>query len=334
MTRTAASSCSTDDVFLVAAPLRCAGEVPPRAREARLPAGRRPRRAPRAPASTVAREPRATRRRPRTLEVLNNDRQFLAFRLPEGATRARALGRRRGEEAAHRRRRRSCSRSSRPASPRTPPFRVAIVYTPSGQATRGDRHAASTSTDSKLPAYEESSRRPFQALLTWSVLFPGDWEVTGFDGNVVPAREGGTTRKSWVYARHRHALGGLVRPAGGPAEARSLCKSAASCPSSTTSFPSTSDRGRARGAAHQRNRGRQALHPRTARPGAQIAIRPCMAGDPRRHSRPSSRSSRTWSGRARAGGAILLVDAADPARLRRRTRGFAVFNAPARGGRG
>ncbi|MHC4450341.1 MAG: hypothetical protein ACYS0E_09430, partial [Planctomycetota bacterium] len=149
------------------------------------------------------------------LEVLNNDRQFLAFKLPTGArvlelwVADEVKKPRIGEGGV-------MLAELKTGMAKDAAFRVAIVYT--HPVNRSGTIGRDVRMDGiKLPAYEDKPA-PFQALLTWSVLFPGDWVVTGFDGNVVPAREDGR-RHSWVY-RAIGALGGIIRPAGGPAGSR------------------------------------------------------------------------------------------------------------------
>jgi len=161
------------------------------------------------------------------LEILNNDRQFLAFRLPAGA-RVLQL-----EVAGDVKKPRIGEGGVMLAELKTglakdAAFRVALVYThPVDRRGALGREVAVKGVE--LPAYEGRSA-PFQALLTWSVVFPGDWDVTAYDGNVVPAREGGR-RRSWVY-RAIDALGGVVRPAG---------DALASKPAKTVAMPAYQD---------------------------------------------------------------------------------------------
>jgi hypothetical protein len=145
------------------------------------------------------------------LEILNNDRQFLAVRLPEAS---KVLELWVGDEVKKPRLGDDGVMliELKTGLPKDATFRVAIVYT----------HPISDRSGTKLigpvlPAYEDQGA-PFQALLTWSVIFPGRWEITGFDGNVVPTRAD-TEPQSWLF-RSVAALGGLIRPAAGPAGAR------------------------------------------------------------------------------------------------------------------
>jgi hypothetical protein len=156
------------------------------------------------------------------LEILNNDRQFLAFKLPEGArvlelwVADEVKKPRIGEGGV-------MLAELKTGMAKDAAFRVALVYTHAPRRS-GALGKQVDLTGLVLPAYEDKPA-PFQALLTWSVVFPGDWELTGFDGNVVPARESGRSH-SWVY-RAIDALGGIIRPAGGalaskPVQARPM----------------------------------------------------------------------------------------------------------------
>ena len=62
-----------------------------------------------------------------------------------------------------------------------------------------------------LPAYEDAPA-PFQALLTWSVHYPGGWRVTSFSGNVDPTGDA-AERGSWLR-RAIDGLGRTFKPAG------------------------------------------------------------------------------------------------------------------------
>jgi hypothetical protein len=153
------------------------------------------------------------------LELMNNDRQFLAVRLPDGAEILELLV------------------DGKPEKPRVGEgqlllvplltglrkdavFRAAIAYTHPvenrGLAFRATRVAGPT-----LPATEERAA-PFQALLTWRVHYPAAWRVTGFGGNVVPAGRD-AERGSWLYALLQR-VGRFLEPvpheAGAPADAR------------------------------------------------------------------------------------------------------------------
>ncbi|MEM8883111.1 MAG: hypothetical protein AAGD14_03490 [Planctomycetota bacterium] len=156
------------------------------------------------------------------LELLNNDRQFLALKLPEGS---RVLELwvandvkkpRLGDGGV-------ILAELKTGLAKDAAFRVAVVYTHPIDR-RGGLGSEVRLEGIDLPAYEDRGA-PFQALLTWSVVYPGTWEVTGIDGNVVPARESRSDR-SWV-SRAVQALGGLVRPASGiglsrPAKGRAM----------------------------------------------------------------------------------------------------------------
>jgi len=154
--------------------------------------------------TVVADEERAT-----TLaffEVLNNDRQFLALKLPEGSDVKELLVK------------------GRPEKPRLGAdgvllvrldtnlrkdeyYEVDVAYThPVG--TEGGIGRDTRLQGPVLPAYEENAE-PFQALLTWQVFYPEEWRITGFDGTARPveADEG-----SWLR-RAIAALGKLVQPA-------------------------------------------------------------------------------------------------------------------------
>jgi len=144
-------------------------------------------------------------------EILNNDRQFLAIRLPEGS---KVLDLR---------------VSDKPEAPRRgqggvllvrlntglrkdATFQIALAYThpidTSGAVFRGTRIEGPV-----LPAFEEAPA-PFQALLTWSVHYPAAWRVTGFEGNVTPALDD-AEQGSWLR-RALDGFGRLIRPARAP----------------------------------------------------------------------------------------------------------------------
>jgi len=139
-------------------------------------------------------------------EVLNNDRQFLAVRLPEGAL-VQEL-----------------QVQGKPEKPRTGAAGVLLVPLLTGQGKSAafqvaiaykHRVAASGGLVSSvriqgpaLPAFEESPA-PFQALLTWRVHYPKAWRIHGFGGNVEPSGRD-ADRGSWL-ARAIEAFAGLVR---------------------------------------------------------------------------------------------------------------------------
>jgi hypothetical protein len=149
-------------------------------------------------------------------EILNNDRQFLAVKLPAGSEilELRKMG--------------------RPEKPRLgdggvllipletglrkdASFELAIAYKhpikTDGSMTRETRLAGP-----ELPAYEDAPK-PFCALLTWRVHYPKEWRVTGFDGNVRP--EDPERESSWLRIAIDR-LGAVSRPGGAPAGTTSL----------------------------------------------------------------------------------------------------------------
>ncbi|MGH7163639.1 MAG: hypothetical protein ACREID_09150, partial [Planctomycetota bacterium] len=114
-------------------------------------------------------------------EVLNNDRQFLAVKLPEGSEVLELMV------------------QGKPEKPRLggggtllvplltgqrkdESFQVAIAYTHPVRS-EGALLSATSVRGPVLPATEEVPA-PFQALLTWTVSYPKAWRVTGFSGNV------------------------------------------------------------------------------------------------------------------------------------------------------
>jgi hypothetical protein len=141
-------------------------------------------------------------------EILNNNRQFLALRLPEGASVLDLMV------------------EGKPKKPRIGGGGVLLVQLPTGlkkdQTFRvglAYTHAVKTSggiaSDTELygpvlPAYEEA-RQPFVALLTWSVHYPADWRVSSFSGKV-EATGGAAERGSWLR-RAIDALGRTIQPA-------------------------------------------------------------------------------------------------------------------------
>ena len=147
------------------------------------------------------------------LEILNNDRQFLPVRLPEGSkvlelrVSGAAKRPRIGDDGV-------ILVELKTGMRKDATFRIALVYT-----HPVSRRAGATLAGPVLPEYEDQAA-PFQALLTWSVVFPGSWEITGFDGNVVPTRAD-VKGESWLF-RSVAALGGLIRPAAGPGGATPL----------------------------------------------------------------------------------------------------------------
>ena len=145
------------------------------------------------------------------LEILNNDRQFLAVRLPDES---KVLELWVGDEVKKPRLGDDgvILVELKTGLAKDATFRVAIVYTHPVSEQSGTRLLGPV-----LPAYEDQSA-PFQALLTWSVIFPGRWQITGFDGNVAATRAD-TEPTSWLF-RAVAALGGLIQPAAGPTGAR------------------------------------------------------------------------------------------------------------------
>jgi hypothetical protein len=155
--------------------------------------------------TVVASEERATTTA--FFEVLNNDRQFLAIRLPEGSDvlDLRVAGKpekpRLGDDRVLLVRLETGLRKD--AS-----FQVAIAYTHPIK-TEGSTFRQTRFEGPALPAFEETPK-PFLALLTWSVHYPDAWHVTGHDGNVEPA-DRDAERGSWLR-RAIEGLGTLVRP--------------------------------------------------------------------------------------------------------------------------
>jgi len=152
-------------------------------------------------------------------EILNNDRQFLAVRLPAGSEvlDLRVAGKpekpRLGAEGVLLVRLETGLRKD--AS-----FEVAIAYTHPA-VTEGSFASAITLDGPRLPAVEGSAK-PFQALLTWEVYYPSAWQVNGFDGNVEPADEDA----SWLRRAIRN-VGSLLQPVeaegpGAPRTARAI----------------------------------------------------------------------------------------------------------------
>jgi len=140
-------------------------------------------------------------------EIFNNDRQFLAVKLPEGAD---VLELRVG---------------GKPEKPRIgtggvllvplrtglrkdATFQVAIAYTHPVEE-RGLIFTTTRAQGPVLPAYEESPA-PVQTLLTWRTWYPDDWQVSGFGGNVSPAGID-AERGSWL-ARSISAFAHLIDP--------------------------------------------------------------------------------------------------------------------------
>ncbi len=140
-------------------------------------------------------------------EILNNDRQFLAVKLPDGT---KLEGLRVG---------------GKPETPRTGEGGVTLVRLPTGlkkDATfvvalayshpvqgSGGLRGSKAMVGPVLPAFD-GKPAPRQLLLTWSVHYPRDWVLTSFDGNVAPAR-GDDEKGSWLRLAIGH-LAALVRP--------------------------------------------------------------------------------------------------------------------------
>jgi len=140
-------------------------------------------------------------------ELLNNDRQFLAVRLPEGAslTDLRVGG--------------------KPETPRTGEGGVTLVRLPTGLEkdatfvvalayshpieTSGGLRGSRGMAGPVLPEFD-GKPAPRQLLLTWAVHYPEDWVVTDYEGNVAPAR-GDAEPGSWLRVAIDH-LAGLVKP--------------------------------------------------------------------------------------------------------------------------
>ncbi|MEE8106763.1 MAG: hypothetical protein V3T86_14620 [Planctomycetota bacterium] len=117
-------------------------------------------------------------------EVLNNDRQFLAVRLPDDHEILELMvdGKpekpRIGQEGVLLVPLLTGQRKDRT-------FQVAIAYTHPID-TSGAMFETTTVNGPELPAAEDSEA-PFQALLTWNVHYPRGWEVTSYGGTVEPA---------------------------------------------------------------------------------------------------------------------------------------------------
>ncbi|MGQ0614475.1 MAG: hypothetical protein ACT4PV_12135 [Planctomycetaceae bacterium] len=140
-------------------------------------------------------------------EILNNDRQFLAVKLPAGSEILELLV------------------DGKPEKPRLgegnvllvplltglrkdASFRLAIAYT-HAPATSGALFRETSLAGPLLPAMEESPA-PVQTLLTWRVHYPKAWRVTSFAGNVEPALRDAESG-SWLSALVARA-GRLVQP--------------------------------------------------------------------------------------------------------------------------
>ncbi len=158
--------------------------------------------------TVVANEERATTTA--FFEVLNNDRQFLAIRLPEGSDvlDLRVAGKpekpRLGDDRVLLVRLETGLRKD--AS-----FQVAIAYTHPIK-TEGATFRRTRLEGPVLPGFEETPK-PFQALLTWSVHYPDAWHITGHEGNVELA-DRDAERGSWLR-RAIEGLGTFVRPGKG-----------------------------------------------------------------------------------------------------------------------
>jgi hypothetical protein len=141
-------------------------------------------------------------------EILNNNRQFLALRLPDGASVLDLMV------------------EGKPKKPRIGGGGVLLVQLPTGLkkdqtfrvglaythrvTTSGGIASDTTLRGPVLPAYEEAAP-PFVALLTWSVHYPADWRVSSFTGKVEPTGDA-ADRGSWLR-RAIDALGRTIRPA-------------------------------------------------------------------------------------------------------------------------
>ena len=144
-------------------------------------------------------------------EIYNNDRQFLAVKLPEGADvlELRVAGKpekpRVGEKGVQ-------LVPLLTGLKKDATFRVAIAYTHAVEIS-GAVFEATSIQGPVLPDFEEA-RAPVQALLTWSVHYPDAWRVTSFGGNVEPAGRD-AIQDSWLR-RAIDSLGHLIRPTDGP----------------------------------------------------------------------------------------------------------------------
>jgi len=114
-------------------------------------------------------------------QVLNNNRQFLAVRLPEGSVVLDLMV------------------EGKPKKPRVGGDGILLIQLPTGLAkdatfligmaythpieTSGGLFDTTAMKGPVLPAHEDAPA-PFQALLTWSVHYPADWRITRFGGNV------------------------------------------------------------------------------------------------------------------------------------------------------
>ncbi len=136
-------------------------------------------------------------------EILNNDRQFLAVKLPKNSKVLELYV------------------ENQPKKPRIGSGGALLIPLATGLKKNatfqvGLAYVHPIETDSGLvsetrlagpilPAYEDAPA-PFQALLTWSVHYPAAWRVSSFSGNVDPTGDA-ASRGSWL----RRAIDGLGR---------------------------------------------------------------------------------------------------------------------------
>ena len=138
-------------------------------------------------------------------EILNNDRQFLAVRLPDGAKVLELYV------------------EGKPKKPRIGGDGVLLIPLSTGlkkdatfQVGLAYVHAIDTDgglvsetllKGPVLPSYEDAAA-PFQALLTWTVHYPGAWRISSFGGNVDAKGDDGG---SWLK-RAVDSLGRTLKP--------------------------------------------------------------------------------------------------------------------------
>lgn len=136
-------------------------------------------------------------------EILNNDRQFLAVKLPKHSKVLEL----RVENQPKKPRIGSGGALLIPLATglkKNATFQVSLAYVHSIETDSG-LVSETKLVGPVLPEYEDAPA-PFQALLTWSVYYPGGWRITGFSGNVEPVGDA-AERGSWL----RRAIDGLGR---------------------------------------------------------------------------------------------------------------------------